>query len=43
MSENNQANEPVRYITSREKYVMDQFQKHFLNFAIWSRALIIFF
>lgn len=33
--------EPVHYITTGEMYVMDQFQRHFLDLAIWSRALVI--
>lgn len=33
--------EPNHFVTSREKYIMDRFQKHFLELAIWSRALII--
>ena len=37
----NQYNEPARCITSKEKYIMDQFHKHLINVAIWSRALVI--
>jgi len=33
--------EPVHYITTGEMYVMDAFQRHFLDLAIWSRALVL--
>lgn len=32
---------PGRYLTYGEMYVMDQFQRHLLDLAIWSRALVI--
>ncbi len=38
---NNAAITPGRYLTYGEMYVMDQFQRHLLNLAIWSRALVI--
>jgi hypothetical protein len=32
---------PGRYLTYGEMYVMDQFQRHLVDLAIWTRALVI--